>query len=197
LNLEVDFDEYDSGFFHLAKNYILKKGNVLELHGAALKSKSKCKIESLLINELGNAKVDGKTEEVIVKKFQNLVDFDYRDFVMSKTLGMNINEYKDNKSISYRLAMKAQHYLNRKPEVGNTYYYVKSREDYELFETCDKSRIDLRYYNGIVKKILDVFKANYQTFESLSDFYGEESKEIDFDQENSGGVKLDSLSEYY
>ena len=176
LNLTIDVDFYEKGYFHKAKNYILKKGNNIILHGAAMKASSKDNISKNLISELADAKVNGKPVDGIIQKYKAL-DFPLRDFAMQVTLGMHMHEYKNQNCISVNIAKQAFHHYKIKPQLGNSYHYVKCREGYRLFQLAKKEEIDIKYYAKKVDKILKMFESEYEDTKQVSQFLDNEATE--------------------
>jgi len=176
LNLTIDVDFYEKGYFHKAKNYILKKGNNIILHGAAMKASSKDNISKNLISELADAKVNGKPVDGIIQKYKAL-DFPLRDFAMQVTLGMHMHEYKNQNCISVNIAKQAFHHYKIKPQLGNSYHYVKCREGYRLFQLAKKEEIDIKYYAKKVDKILKMFESEYEETKQVSQFLDDDAME--------------------
>ena len=187
ISLDIGFDYYDAGFFHVAKNYILQRGNVIIMHGTAMKASSKCTLERNLIASLARAKIEGKSTTEIISKYEMLSGFALEDFAMSKSMRKPLMEYKSTTSLIYRLIMKGQHFMSRKPVMGNKYYYIKTLHDFELYETVAKQQnpsIDYKYYSKKIKTIVEMFKCTFHICTPLSSFFGAktESSEWDFDQ---------------
>jgi len=171
LDLSIDVDTYDCGFFHKAKNYILKKGENIILHGAALKASSKDPISKNLINDLARAKLEGKSTEPIVLHYKkDLMDFPLRDFAMQVTMGMNLHEYKNPGCLSVQMASKAQQHFGMRPQRGNVYHYVKCTYGYELFQLAKKEHIDIKYYREKVDKIIKMLESEYEMFTKIGNF---------------------------
>lgn len=198
LKLDIGYDTYDCGYFYKAKNYILKKGDILEVHGAALKASSKCNLERQLIDKMAHAKINGEDVYPIIKKFKSITNFELRDFVLSVTMGKSLAQYKTTTSLVNKLAVRAAHQLDMKPEVGNTYYYVKTHAGYELYQIAKKSQIDYKYYLKKVDSIINIFKSSMQTFKPLSEFdsVGEDQISWDIDEQSSEAVH-EKLSDFY
>lgn len=171
LNLNIDIDTYDCGFFHKAKNYILKKGDNIILHGAAMKASSKDLLSKNLINDLARAKLEGKSTETIVLKYKSeLKDFPLRDFAMQVQMGMGLREYKNPGCLSVQMAMKGQQHFGLKPQKGNVYHYIKCVYGYELYQLAKKENIDFKYYKEKIDKIIKMLESEYEMFEKIGDF---------------------------
>jgi len=171
LNLSIDIDFYDRGFFHKAKNYILKKGDNIILHGAAMKASSKDPLSKKLITELARAKLENKSTDDIVLKFKNnLKDFPLSDFAMQVTMGRRLHEYKSINCMSVRMAMKAKQHYNIKPQIGNSYHYVKCSYGYELYQLAKKEHIDYKYYREKLDKIIKMLESEYEMFNKIGDY---------------------------
>ena len=158
LQLSIDIDPYAEGYFYKAKNYILRTldGKII-YHGAAMKASSKNNLSRNLIKDLAVAKLDEKDTAPIIDKYLKL-DFPLEDFAMNKRLGMNIGSYKNPEgSISSRMALQAKRHLNVKPEIGNIYHYVKTKFGYELLQLANKKDLDLSYYEGQIRTIVEMF----------------------------------------
>jgi len=194
LTLKIDFDDYDCGYFYKAKNYVLRNGDVLELHGAIMKASSKCDLERKLINDIAWAVIKQEDTTKIVNKYKNFDNVELRDFVMSKTLGKSINDYKSKSSLSYRLASKALIDLKLPPEQGNQYYYVKTTYGYDLYQNVRRSHIDNKYYKEKIDNLLDIFGVSHQSFASVSNFYGTDDSEDDWGDE---GETNEGLIDFY
>ena len=156
LNLTIDIDKYDAGYFYKAKNYLLKKGNKIIYHGVAMKARSKDALSKNLIQELAKAKLNNKPILTIMKKYKKL-DFPLKDFAMNITMGMPLFQYKNKNSLAPRLAIRAEKELGIKIQPGNQYYYVKQKDDYELLELTSFGKIDKQYYMDEVIRILKMF----------------------------------------
>ena len=156
LSLSIDIDDYDSGFFYKAKNYILKKGDKIIYHGAAMKAKNKDFLSKSLIQKLAKAKLDEVSTDDIVNQFQKL-DFPLKYFVMNVTLGRPLHMYKNMNALAPRLAGVARDKLGIKPEVGTQYYYIKSKSGYMLYDLAKKEDIDAEYYRQEIEKITTIF----------------------------------------
>ena len=190
LNLAIDIDEYDSGYFHKAKNYILKtkKGEII-LHGVAMKASSKDDVSEKLIGELAKAKLDNMSTKSIVERYENLTidDFELKDFAMHVTMGMHPNQYteKGRSSLSYQMALRALKYFNLPLKIGNEYHYIKVRDGYELYQLTKKEDIDVIYYRKKVAKIVKMFQAEFEMFTPINEFIGESNESWDGDVEES------------
>jgi len=156
LDLSIDIDSYDSGYFYKAKNYVLKKGEKMIYHGAAMKASSKNLLSKKLIEELAIARLSGLSTDGIVKKYQKL-DFSLKYFAMNVTMGMHMSQYKSNNALAPKLARQAQKSLGIKPEIGNQYHYIKGKSDYVLYESADEKDIDTSYYLDQVNNIVEMF----------------------------------------
>jgi len=156
LDLSIDIDEYDSGYFYKAKNYVLKKGEKMIYHGAAMKASSKNLLSKTLIEELAKARLSGLSTDGIVKKYQKL-DFPLKYFAMNVTMGMHFGQYKSTNALAPKLARQAQSHLGIKPEIGNQYYYIKGNSDYILYDLAKKEDIDTSYYLDQVNNVVEMF----------------------------------------
>ena len=156
LNLSIDVDEYDSGYFYKAKNYVLKRGEKLIYHGAAMKARNKDLLSKEFIQEMSVAKLNRSSTEEIVQRYLKL-DFPLKYFAMNVTMGRHMSQYKNLNSLAPRLAVDAENYLGIKPEIGNQYYYVKTKSGYSLFERAERQHIDTEYYREELKRIMSMF----------------------------------------
>lgn len=156
INLSVDIDAYDKGYFYKAKNYILKKGEKLIIHGVALTASSHTLIKKAFIKELANAKLNEIDPSPIIDKYMKL-DFPLKWFALNVKLGKPLNTYSSTSSIPYRMAIMAQEHQGIKPVVGTQYYYIKSKGGYKLFDLSTKDDIDYDYYKNEILKVVDIF----------------------------------------
>lgn len=156
LALSIDIDEYDKGYFYKSKNYILEKKGKKILHGVALTASSQTLLKKKLIDELSDAKLNGQSTSDIIQRYLKM-DFPLNYFAMNIKLGMPIDSYKEENSIARRMALLAKEHLKIKPEVGNQYYYIKSKGGYKLFDISTKEDIDYDYYRDEIKKVVDMF----------------------------------------
>ena len=171
LNLDIDIDSYDKGFFHKAKNYILKKGDNIILHGASMKASKMCPMERKFIQEVAKAKLDDKPVDGIIDRYkQNIKDFPLRDLAMQVRLGMKLRQYKNQKSISVRIALQALKYFKINPEVGNEYHYIKVGNGYELYQLTKKHNVDYKYYLKKIDKIIKRMELDYRKATDISSF---------------------------
>lgn len=200
LNLTIEIDEYDSGYFHKAKNYILKtkKGEII-LHGVAMKASSKDGISKKLINELAKAKLDNISTRPIVEKYKNLTidDFELRDFAMQVTMGKHPQQYteKGKSHPSYQMALRALKYFDLPLKIGNEYHYIKVHGGYELYQLTKKENIDIKYYREKVAKIVEMFQAEFEEFTPLNEFMGEMNSAWDGEVETNSVVKENTPSD--
>lgn len=206
--LDLGYDYYDSGYFYKSKNYILKKDDVIIFHGATMKGSHRDNLSKNFINEISRAKIEGKDVNEIMQRYQDLSNFPLKDFVMTTTQSRDLSKYKSKTSLSYKMALKAQHYLGLKPRVGNQYHYVKTIYGYDLFQTTEKSQVDYKYYKNKIQDIIEMFKADFQMFKPLGSFMEDDnSKEEevtwevdDLDQEETESEKVKSdvdLTDFY
>ena len=163
LELSIDIDSYDKGFFHKAKNYVLQKGEKIIYHGVAMKSSSKSNIKRSLIKELAIAKLNEEPIDDIIKRYtENLLDFPLRDFAMQVSMGMHPNQYKNKKSIGYRMAQQAKEHFGVEPKIGNEYHYVKEKNDYVIYQLAKKENIDVDYYINDIYKVIAMFDSDIE-----------------------------------
>jgi len=157
LDLSIDIDDYERGYFYKAKNYILRtlEGKKI-LHGVALTSSSHTPMKKNLIDEISDAKLKGEDTKPIINRYMAL-DFPLTDFALNVKLGMPISKYKNQNSIACRMALVAQERFGQKPEVGNQYYYIKSKGGYKLFDVSTKGDIDYDYYQDDIRKVIEIF----------------------------------------
>ena len=156
LDLSVDIDEYDAGYFYKSKNYILKKGKKIILHGVALTASSQTIMQKNLIKELAKAKIEGESTDDIIVKYLNL-KFPLNWFAMNRKMGMPLWMYKNQNDLIPRLAKLAETKLGYKCEVGTQLYYVKTKTGYNLFDLVKKEDIDYNYYKEEINKIVEMF----------------------------------------
>ena len=156
LDLSIDIDSYDSGYFYKAKNYVLKIGEKMIYHGAAMKASSKNLLSKKLIEELATARLSGLPTDAIVSKYQRL-DFSLKYFAMNVTMGMHMRQYKSTNALAPKLARQAQSHLGIKPEIGNQYHYIKGNSDYILYDLAKKEDIDTSYYLDQVNNVVEMF----------------------------------------
>jgi len=158
LELTIDIDDYDKGYFYKAKNYVLKKGDNIIYHGVAMKGRNKDLLKKNLIRDLAFAKLSDSPTKPIIDKYMEL-DFPLKFFAMNVTLRRHMSQYKNPKStLSSRLALRAEKLLKKKPEIGSIYHYVKTNKDYELLELVSLEDIDKEYYRNEIKTVADIFQ---------------------------------------
>lgn len=154
--LQLDFDEYNEGFFSKMKNYILygKKGNII-IHGGSFKSSRlpRCfdtALERLVPCRLKN---EGDPKALI----RDILDFDkyaLEDFVIGVKLGKD--EYTPT-SLNGRLVTKASA-LGIRAKAGTNIDYVKTRGDFEILRTIRSiQEIDKNYYTKTLSKLIIAF----------------------------------------
>jgi len=156
LDLSIDIDDYDKGYFYKAKNYILQREDSVIYHGAAMKARSKDLLSRNLIQELAQAKLNNQPTKDIIKKYASL-DFPLQHFAMSVTLGKHMHQYKNLNAIAPRLANFAEKYLGIKPEIGQQYHYIKTGSGYQLLELSKKENIDRNYYLEEIQRVVKMF----------------------------------------
>jgi len=160
LDLSIDIDDYDKGYFYKTKNYILQRKDSIIYHGAAMKASNKDLLSKELIKELAVAKLNGESTDDIVKRYSNL-DFPLKNFAMNVTLGKHIRQYKNMNAIAPRLALQAQRELGIKPEMGRQYHYVKTIDGYKLLELVSKEHIDRTYYLDEIQRVVKMFDVSF------------------------------------
>ena len=171
LNLTIDIDSYDKGYFHKAKNYILKKGDNIILHGASMKSSKMCPMERKFIKEIAEAKLANEpTDPIVAHYLEDMETFPLRDFAMQVSLGKHIHQYKSQNSIGVRMALAAKYHYQIEPELGNEYFYVKITTGYELYQICKKERLDINYYKKKIKDITKRLDIELKETEHIEDF---------------------------
>lgn len=159
LGLSVDIDEYDKGYFYKTKNYVLKKGEKLIFHGVAMKASNKDKLVRELIRELAVATLERKPKEEkknIVARYEAL-EFPLDYFAKNVRMGRRLNQYANPNALAPRMARLAEEYLNIKPQIGNQYFYVKTKTGYELFDIAKLHDIDRDYYKDEINTVADMF----------------------------------------
>jgi len=156
LDLSIDIDDYDKGYFYKAKNYILQRKGTTIYHGAAMKASSKDLLSKNLIKELANAKLNEQPTKEIIDRYIKL-DFPLQHFAMSVTMGMHMRDYKNLNVLAPRLALQAKNKLGIKPEMGRQYHYVKTINGYQLLELAKKQDLDTKYYQEEIQRIVKVF----------------------------------------
>ncbi len=183
LGLEIGIDEYDSGWFYLSKNYVLRKGDTVTIHGGALKGTNKTFFERNLTTELASAVVNKQPIDNIVARYKKMMTerkVPLSDMTMRVKMGMHPKKYKSKDSTVLRLAYQARKMFSVVPREGNTYYYVKVKgnlkvdinqqgidgEDvmfkYLLYESAVRDedimrKIDFDYYEKRMRRIMDIF----------------------------------------
>lgn len=193
LDLSIDIDEYDKGYFYKSKNYILEKKGKKILHGVALTASSQTLLKKKLIDELSDAKLNGQSTSDIIQRYLKM-DYPLNYFAMNIKLGMPIDSYKEENSIARRMALLAKEHLKIKPEVGNQYYYIKSKGGYKLFDISTKEDIDYDYYRDEIKKVVDMF--NIENPSSTLDKWLKKRKGlIDYDTLEQKAHELQSWDE--
>lgn len=160
LDLSIDIDDYDKGYFYKAKNYILQKDGIVIYHGAAMKARNKDLLSKELISELAVAKLNEEPTDDIVKRYSKL-NFPLKNFAMNVTLGKHMRDYKNLNAIAPRLAQQAQRELGITPERGRQYYYIKTVDGYKLLDLVDKETIDRTYYLEEVQRIVKMFDVSF------------------------------------
>jgi len=159
LNLTIDLDKYPAGYFYKMKNYVIQREDgELIFHGGAMKARNKSLLKKNLIREIALAKLSRKSIQPIVSKYMKL-DFPLRDFAMNVTLGRHMSQYKNpDSTLGSRLAKDAKDILGIKPEIGNTYHYIKTQMGFKLLEVVKKDMIDIDYYQKEIEKIVEMFE---------------------------------------
>lgn len=192
LGLEIDIDEYDSGWFYLAKNYVLKKGNIVIIHGGALKGTKKTIFEKKLTDELATAVVNKQSVNSIAKKYVKTMSehtVSLIDLTMKVTMGMHPKKYKSKTSTVTQLAYQAKKSFDVTPREGNTYYYIKTKSNFKvnanqrglgddspsykylLYESAVKDKdimqkIDFDYYEKRLERIVNIFSGKMEVIKN-------------------------------
>lgn len=188
LNLEIDIDSYDAGWFYLAKNYVLKKGDNIIIHGGALKGTKKTPFEKNLTDELASAVVNKQPINSIVSKYRKTMaerTIPLDDLTMKVTMGMHPKRYKTQTCTVMQLAGQSQKSFGVIPREGNTYYYIKIKGNFKvdvdqqglgvddpsykylLYESAVRDeaimqKIDFDYYEKRMKRIIAIFSGKME-----------------------------------
>lgn len=183
MGLEIDIDPYDAGWFYLAKNYVLKKGDTVIIHGGALKGSNKTPFDRKLTGELASAVVSKQPTEPIANRYREMMverKVSLADLTMKVTMGMHPKKYKSKTATVLQLARQAKKSFGVIPREGNTYYYVKVKGNYKvdvdqqglddddvtykylLYESAVRDenimqKVDFDYYEKRMKRIIDIF----------------------------------------
>jgi len=188
LGLEIDIDEYDAGWFYLAKNYVLKKGDTVIIHGGALKGSNKTPFDKKLTDELAFAVVNKQPIDDIAARYRGLMTerkVSLVDLTMKVTMGMHPKKYKSKTATVLQLARQAKKSFDVVPREGNTYYYIKVKSNYKvdvnqqglgddgvtykylLYESAVRDenimqKIDFDYYEKRMNRIIDIFSGEME-----------------------------------
>jgi len=120
-----------------------------------------------------------------IKPPKGTEDFLLKDFAMQVTMGMDLDDYteKGKKSKAYEMAARAYAKFGIKPKRGNSYHYVKVNGGYELYQLTSKEEIDIKYYREKAENIIELMQAEYDLFEPIGSYFGENVSEWDEEEE--------------
>jgi len=175
-NIDFDLDEYGSGWFYKAKNYVLEdlKNNKIILHGVSFKSKAKPPYHDKVVTMVARMVLDGKTKNQIyekLKNFKQFTGFELDDFIM-KTSYDTTKDYKNPNALQPALAKIATEQLGRKLRKGDSIEYAKTKTGYKIKEQVKSmAELDDVYYIDLLDKTLGIFHLNQEDInQSTFDF---------------------------
>jgi len=195
IKVEFAMDPHCSGYFHKAKNYVLKKDNgKFVYHGVSMKGSRMSKVydevimsvSKMILNEASDSDI-----KRLVQAFYTMSQFELEDFLMrtkiTKQDPLSIKEskkknvdattvYKNANALQPSLMRRFEDVYKKKAELGDSIEYYKTIRGYLLKdEVTSLNQIDFQYYRTVIDKAMGVFRLDKKTrFEKAQckfDFY--------------------------
>lgn len=176
--MKVEEDEYEGGWFHRAKNYLLLKKNKdgslkLVKQGGAFKGSKLPPMFDTIIERVGLCLLVKGPQEALgeARKCLDLSQYGPEDFVQQIRLQKPIEAYSGS-VLSATVALDAQRKWGMEPRKGNQYRYLKTIKGYEVYDMEAFSRIDVDYYRQTIEGALDLlgFEKNRLRNKGLDEF---------------------------
>ena len=153
--ISLDVDEYNSGYFIKAKNYILQstKGDLI-FHGASLKSSRLPGLFDDARDILCKALLEGKVDDIkpTLNRLCKIEQYDLKSLSIRMTLNKSLKNYKKG-SLQSKLGSQLKA-LGIFVEIGTQTEYLKVKDGYRIIQAMnDISEVDKAYYQKIIGKL--------------------------------------------
>lgn len=162
--ITVERDTYGPGWFHLAKNYILRdttSGRII-FHGVAFKSSSHSGIYNKILRKVSDLVLSRETEEYIWDIINPMLDlkiYSLEDFTMRTTVRQEFEEYANERAIQVRLSKQAEALgIAVTPGTMIEYIVTKGRTYTIASMVRSVNDVDHEYYQTEVSKALALFR---------------------------------------
>lgn len=150
--MKIDEDEYEQGYFHKMKNYILMEHGRFIKHGVAFKASTYPNVFDRIIDELGEYMLLNGVKAAESKAFEytKFTFYDPEDFVQSIKMSRSVHEYASLNALALQVARDCENKTGKKLSKGTQYSYLKTKRGYEYYTPDTFSRIDVDYYKNII-----------------------------------------------
>lgn len=155
--IALDVDEYNSGYFIKAKNYILQstKGDLI-FHGASLKSSRLPGLFDAARDILCKALLEGEVDDIkpTLNRLCKIEQYDFKSLSIRTTLHKPLKSYKKG-SLQSKLGSQLKA-LGIPVEIGTQTEYLKVKDGYRVIQAMnDISEVDKAYYQKIIGKLAE------------------------------------------
>lgn len=155
--IKLDDEHIEAGFLKQPKTYLLIKNGKFKKIGSAFKNTRFTNIFNNIIDNVGYKMLtDGEdAAKELARKYYDLDQYEIDDFTMSVRLGKPITSYANQNSLAPKLAKLAQQKEGKEIFVGQVIDYIKTEDGYDLASEEALSKIDRKYYLGVVQGAVD------------------------------------------
>jgi len=158
--MELELEEYGSGYFYRAKNYLLEKPDgTIKRVGAVFKSSRHSRIYERAMSILVPPLLRGDSNMwKYIKDARDMTGCALTDFIMSTSIKQDPDEYTNPDTLQPTLARKAKVLLDMDVGEGDSIdYIVTTGGAYTIASQVDSiDRIDMGYYSKEIDKLISV-----------------------------------------
>jgi DNA polymerase elongation subunit (family B) len=157
--ISMDKDYFKEGVWLQVGNYVLRnEDGTVTKHGSTFKSTSRSKFYLKVLEKLTDARLNNTINKTFIDNLYSLDEYELDDFIMRKSQGRKKDEYKSETDLIMKLIEQGEA-IGIPASEGTTYYYVKTKNDYQLVENVKSlDEIDLRYYWDTISTLLEKFQ---------------------------------------
>jgi len=159
-HMELELEEYGSGYFYRAKNYLLEKPDgTIKRVGAVFKSSRHSRIYERAMSILVPPLLRGDSNMwKYIKDARDMTGCALTDFIMSTSIKQDPDEYTNPDTLQPTLARKAKVLLDMDVGEGDSIdYIVTTGGAYTIASQVDSiDRIDMGYYSKEIDKLISV-----------------------------------------
>ena len=158
--LELELDEYKTGYFIKMKTYIYRTlSDELVIHGAALKSSKQPGCFDKALTQLGEHILSDHPKQTIKELIQHILDiktYSKHDLILRVNLGKPPSGY-DASTLWGKLIRQAD-LLGIPLKEGSMIEYIKTVDDYQIAKTVTSPQmVDTLYYKSILERLITTF----------------------------------------